>query len=168
MKMKKKIKIKAFLIAASLLILVSCIPRFYHYQLNYFDLNKKYSIRIGYPITEWEVGSKSKNRRIGINKELIYTGIENNIIRLVYREYYIDSDLIYGVKTARASFFMNLEYDLNQSKTIVFQDLTIKVLKADNREITFEVIQAPKQVFPVEIKNNQDQNISNHPMDFGD
>lgn len=65
--------------------------------------------------------------------ELIYSGIMNNIIVLSYREYIDD--------LARPAFFQEIKYDLNNSETITFKTLEIKVMKANNNEISFVVLQ---------------------------
>jgi len=64
--------------------------------------------------------------------ELIYTGRTDNKINIVYREYKDD--------LARSSFYQNLSYDLNESDLIRFKSLKIKILEANNSDITFKVI----------------------------
>ena len=64
--------------------------------------------------------------------ELIYTGITGNTISISYREF-VDN-------LSRPAFDHELTYDLNESDEITFRSLKIRVLKADNAKIRFEVI----------------------------
>jgi hypothetical protein len=64
--------------------------------------------------------------------ELIYTGISKNTIRIAYREYVKDM--------ARPAFFQDLSYDLDESDTLQFKSIRIKILQANNSLIKFIVI----------------------------
>jgi len=64
--------------------------------------------------------------------ELIYTGIEENNLNIVYREYVDDF--------ARSSFFQNLTYNLNNSKIISFKSVKIEVIESNNSQIRFKVL----------------------------
>lgn len=64
--------------------------------------------------------------------ELVYSGIAAGGIHISYREF---SD--YRV---RPTFFQELNYDLKESNQITFRSLKIRVLKADNTTIKFQVI----------------------------
>jgi hypothetical protein len=64
--------------------------------------------------------------------ELIYSGREGDVIRIVYREY--TGDFI------RPAFAQELRYDLGESRIIRFRSLEIEILEADNSEITFRVL----------------------------
>lgn len=66
-------------------------------------------------------------------QELIYSGRSGSTISLNYREY--KDDFI------RPAFFQEARYDLNESDTISFKDFRIKVLKANNNQIDFIVLQ---------------------------
>jgi len=67
-----------------------------------------------------------------IRKELIYSGKSASTIKVSYREY--------RGGYAAPAFFQNLEYDLNESKTIKFQRFTIDVLEATNQAFTYRII----------------------------
>lgn len=64
--------------------------------------------------------------------ELLYTGKENNIINIVYREYVND--------LARNSFYQNLTYDLSESNIIKFKSIEIEILNSSNSELSFKII----------------------------
>jgi len=67
-----------------------------------------------------------------INYELIYSGINKDTIRLLYREYTVDD-------MARASFFQELTYPKN-SNFIRFKKMKIKIHNVTGEQITFSVI----------------------------
>lgn len=64
--------------------------------------------------------------------ELLYSGITGTTIIISYREY-ID-------KMARSAFYQELRYDLEQSDEITFRTLKMKIIKANNQNITFKVL----------------------------
>lgn len=129
--------------------IISCIPLLYKYSDNLFDIGKEYSIKLGYPIVEWESGYKNDDYAYAIRKEIIYAGLDHNILKLVYREYFLEKvkDKPYKSLLARDPFRINLTYDLNLSKIIAYQDLKIKILHADNEQIKFIVLNAPKEFY---------------------
>jgi len=65
--------------------------------------------------------------------ELIYQGIDNGTLRILYREYTKDD-------MARPSFFQTLTYRLTDDTTIYFKKFVIKVHSADNRQLVFTVL----------------------------
>jgi hypothetical protein len=76
-------------------------------------------------------------------KELLYSGRENNILHITYREYYLKFSEYGAASLAREPFFQHVYYDLKTSDEIVFQDWVIKVLDANNKEIRFKVVKEP-------------------------
>ncbi len=64
--------------------------------------------------------------------DLSYNGMTEGVICIAYEEY-----VNYR---ARPSFREELSYDLNKSDIIVFRSIKIRVLKADNEVIEFQVI----------------------------
>ena len=75
-----------------------------------------------------------------LNYEIVYSGINNKIITLMYREY-DKKDF------ARTAFFQNVSYTLNDNEpTIIrFKDLEIKVFDAGNEGIEFSVTKDDSQ-----------------------
>jgi len=67
-----------------------------------------------------------------VNYELLYGGINNVGLNIMYREYTRD-DL------AKPSFYQNLVYETNASE-IRFKDSKISIIKADNEKIIFNVV----------------------------
>ena len=96
----------------------------YHYAMGY--LYGKISVS-GIEDTTVEKWGKDSFKR-----ELVYSGISQNTISILYREY---SDNI-----ARPAFSQELKYDLSQGTTIGYKGSRFEVVKATNTEIIYKVI----------------------------
>jgi len=80
----------------------------------------------------FEETTKISKSETNFKQEFIYNGRVNNSLKFIYREF--TGDL------ARQSFSQEIQYDLNQSNTIGFKDLSIEILKATNQQIEYRVI----------------------------
>lgn len=69
--------------------------------------------------------------RPSLTRELIYNGRVNNDVKIIYRE--LSNDIM------RPAFQQNLQYDMDSSKEIAFQEVSLNVINADNKEITYIV-----------------------------
>jgi hypothetical protein len=78
----------------------------------------------------WRVSQRASQDFV--RKELLYSGKSANTIKVSYREF--------RGGFAAPAFSQNLEYDLNESKTINFQKFTLEVLSATNQAITYRVV----------------------------
>lgn len=78
----------------------------------------------------WRVSERASQDFV--RKELLYSGKSANTIKVSYREF--------RGGFAAPAFSQNLEYDLNESKTINFQKFTLEVLSATNQTITYKVL----------------------------
>lgn len=76
-----------------------------------------------------EVTTENKN---SFQQTLIYNGKIGNKINIGYREFSGDF--------ARPAFTNNVEYDLSESKQIVYKGALIDVINASNQSITYKVI----------------------------
>jgi hypothetical protein len=65
-------------------------------------------------------------------KSLIYTGKEQNVIKVSYREF--------SGNFARPVYTVDVTYDLNESNIIAFQSAKLRIVEATNTSITYEVI----------------------------
>jgi len=65
-------------------------------------------------------------------RELVYSGISQNTITVVYREFKDSS--------ARPAFTQEVKYDLSQDRVIGYQGARFEVLNAGNTDITYKVI----------------------------
>jgi len=80
-------------------------------------------------------GDFSGEKVSGVREELIYNGIVNNTLNLIFREYFITEDRA----LIRASFTFQLTYDLSISKVIIFRNTAIEILIANSQGISFVV-----------------------------
>lgn len=108
-----------------------------------FGLNSVIETTAGGVLIQWESGMRNRVygwKFDGIRKSLVYDGIATSIIKVSYREYYIDERT--GGE-AKQSFYQEFQFDLNQSDLITFQDIKIKVEYANSESIQFKVLQPP-------------------------
>jgi len=75
---------------------------------------------------------KEKTHEGSFKRELIYTGISQNTLSILYREFKNDF--------ARPSFSQDIKYDLSQSKMIGYKGARFEVISASNTEIVYKVI----------------------------
>lgn len=154
-----------YLLLCFVLLLGGCS---YHnfYQTNY-QLNKAVSARVGDPLILIEAGiSLNEIKETHHKTELIYTGINKNIINIVYNEYkksgLSDGDLI--IVPGKTLY---LTFDLNNSNTIRIKDYQIEILKAGNDNIEYKVL--TEMLLPVEQPLYEDSiynySVSRYEMD---
>ena len=114
---------------------MSTIP----YSYRNYDIGKIDSCNVGNPIISIQEGVRDKllNNFYGNERELIYTGISNNTISLMYREYYSNPNGTF----IRPAFSMPLQYDLNSSTDITFKEFSIEVVDASTKQIIYRILQ---------------------------
>jgi len=78
----------------------------------------------------WE--TKDEYSQDYLRRELLYSGKSGNVIKVSYREF--------RGGYAAPAFFQNLEYDLNESRTIKFRRFTLDIRDANNQSITYTVV----------------------------
>jgi hypothetical protein len=107
-----------------------------HYLKTNYDVGQTIEATIGSPLLRVESGERNKyNPDVIMTKhelQLIYGGMTGSIIKVAYREF--------GNDLARPAFSQELQYDLQQSDTIAFQAIRLKVLKATNEKISVMVL----------------------------
>lgn len=79
-----------------------------------------------------EVTNRPISSEHAFQQTLVYNGRVGDKINIGYREFY--------GSTARPAFNNNVEYDLATSDTIAYRGAKLKIIKADNSSITFEVL----------------------------
>ena len=67
---------------------------------------------------------------------LTYTGKSASNIKIAYREFSGENDR----RRARTAFYLDLEYDLEESAIIAFRDIHIEVIEATSSNIHFRVL----------------------------
>lgn len=79
-----------------------------------------------------------------VERELLYSGREGDILHITYREYANRTDSGGSVGSyIRADFTQNVSYDLKTSDMIVFKGWELQVLEASNHLIRFKVVKEP-------------------------
>lgn len=73
-----------------------------------------------------------------ILSELVYSGISQNTLSILYREFYRDQKT--GLHYAKPAFYQELKYDLSQGNTIGYKGARFRVIKATNTSIKYEVL----------------------------
>lgn len=96
----------------------------YHFALKYIYGNTPV---IGIKNTTTEKWGKDSFKR-----ELVYSGVSQNTISILYREFSNDM--------ARPAFSQDLKYDLTQGKEIGFKGARFEVIKANNTGIVYKVL----------------------------
>jgi len=76
-----------------------------------------------------KVTAEKKDR---FKQEFTYNGRVGDALKFIYREYVNDY--------ARPAFTQDLQYDLSESKTIGFRGMRIKIIKATNTKIEYQVL----------------------------
>lgn len=65
-------------------------------------------------------------------QELLYNGRAGNVVKFLYREFIN--------KNARPAFTQDVQYDLNEGKTVGFKSARIEIIDATNLSITYRVL----------------------------
>jgi hypothetical protein len=114
-----------------------------------FALNVQKQASVGSSILQIEAGwmnasinTTKKNR--GLIQELVYGGVSNRTIKLLYREYLRKDQVV----IQRPSYSQELQYDLNESNVITFRAIKLRVDSANNNQITFVVLECPDPPIP--------------------
>lgn len=90
-------------------------------------------IKIG--LASITTSEKCLKRSVGsFRKELIYSGISNGSISVLYREFYDDM--------ARPAFSQDLRYDLKDGDEIGYKGSRFKVIKASNTGLKYKVLKS--------------------------
>jgi len=109
------------------------LPNGIKFDMNEFNASKKVLQQRKIENAQQKEIQTTVQPKAPINYELIYGGKDLTGLHVVYREYTND-----GI--ARQAFYQNLNYE-NNAKTIQFKNLNIEIVKADNKQITFKVLE---------------------------
>jgi len=85
-----------------------------------------------HPEIDYSVTSDEEWGENSFKRELIYSGVSQSTVSILYREFKNDM--------ARPAFSQELKYDLSQSKIIGFRGARFQVIKATNIELQFKVL----------------------------
>ena len=106
------------------------------FLLRDFEKDKPKTTNVGSVMMTVLAGYKNdvyQNIRDAFRQELLYGGIDHNVIQVDYREYQVNAN---GT-LIRDAYTQSVKYDLSVSKTIKFRSIEIDVLEANTNEITF-------------------------------
>lgn len=84
------------------------------------------------PIAGIEYTTSEKWSEGSFKRELVYSGVSQGTITILYREY--------QENIVRPAFSQELKYDLSQSRTIGYKGARFEVIKATNTDMTYRVI----------------------------
>lgn len=73
-----------------------------------------------------------KRDDLSFKKELVYTGISQKVVSILYREFNEDM--------ARPAFSQDLKYDLSESNIIGYRGARFEIIKATNQELTYKTL----------------------------
>lgn len=127
--MKKNILL---LLILNILIISGCYTQ--RYMIKSFEIGQEIQSNIGNPMIIFEYFSGNA----GFRQELIYSGINNNLISILYREYFIN---IKGT-FIKEGYTNQAIYDLNLGDDITYRDTKLKIIFADNNIIRFIVTES--------------------------
>ncbi len=145
-------------------IILSCFGcgRSVQFVIKDYKIEQISHTSVGNPMLSWAIGTRTQSTKFkdtvvvfrsgdqikgaeGTFKELVYKGVLDNNVKILYREYSM-SDLFFPnslVITAKPIFFLDLAYDLSKENTIAFQDFIIRIESADQQQIEYTVIGEP-------------------------
>ena len=69
---------------------------------------------------------------LSFRKELVYTGISQTVVNILYREFKDDM--------ARPAFSQDLKYDLSESKVVGYRGARFEIIKATNQGLTYKTL----------------------------
>lgn len=127
---------------------VSPLPRspessFARVPIEDYAVNRPTTVTVGSRMIGWGFETIYGGYRTvtsdGLQVELVYGGIDHNVISVLYREYGRTSDGWF----VRPGYSQDLRYDLNVAKSIAFREVRITVENADQESITFTVTKSP-------------------------
>lgn len=161
--MDTRFQIPSMALLLSFLIFACAAP--IPFLIKDYQIGKISETSIGNPILRWATGTRVPrdrpyrvgdvdaigNRKVvfqsieevekpnGTLKELIYKGTTDDRMQCVYREYNLAE---FGA-VAKPVFFLDVTYDLKQSKVIGYQDFKIRIESADQQKVVFTVLEEP-------------------------
>jgi hypothetical protein len=92
------------------------------------------SIPLSYPKSSIPFTKSFQQTRdeLSFRKELVYTGIAQNVVSILYREFKDD--------TARPAFSQDLKYDLSESNVVGYRGARFEIIKATNQGLTYKTL----------------------------
>lgn len=104
------------------------------YMKRSFEIGKEIQTNIGKAMITFEFFNGSE----GFRQELIYSGINNKAISILYREYTVNLQGVF----IKEGYTNQAIYDLSLSNDITYSDTKFKIIFADNNSIQFIVVES--------------------------
>ena len=122
----------------SIILLNSCAGQ---YIVEGYEEGIEKTVKVGEVLLSYEEGKRHSvawwDRRSAYKEELVYAGIENNVIKIDYRLYYFQDGSYY----IKDGFTQRLSYDISEEDIITYEKYKIQIIKANSSGITFIVLQ---------------------------
>jgi len=130
-----------FLTCVLVLLIISCSSSV-RYFLKSIENDTNSEATIGSEMITWEEGQKEAGGKIisAVRRALVYGGMKDSIINIQFREY----NIVHGSEYPVFTFDQNVNYNLNESDTILYSSLSIKVLKAETQKIEYVILEGPR------------------------
>ena len=126
------------LFVLSVILLYSCFSQF---TVKGYEVGVEKTVNVGEALLSYEEGKRHSaaewDIRSATKEELVYAGIENNVIKIDYRQYYYQDGSYY----IKDGFTQRLSYDISEEDIITYKNYKIQVIKANSSGITFIVLQ---------------------------
>lgn len=107
-----------------------------HPYINTLGWHNNKLTNVGYNVGDklFEPQIKTEKAETGSFKiEIIYSGLQENNLRAIYKEYKDD--------IARPAFYQELSYNLNKSKIIRYKQFKIEIINATNENLEYIVLE---------------------------
>ncbi len=124
-----------------LVALGGCAPAASRFYIQEYSLNQPTTVTVGSTMMRWGYGDQTDFglSKSGLSMELLYGGIDHDVILVTYREYTIQG----ASEFARGDFSQALRYDLAKSHLITFKYAQLSIENADQAGVTFIVVKGP-------------------------
>lgn len=142
---------KKLVLLSIVILLMGCQPAFYSREVSP-KVDVLSQVNVGSEIYSLFVGtSNSSGFKYGDYEELIYTGTSQNVVYILYREYY--NGIGQSSILLKPAFSHEYRYDISTQKTITFRNLQFEILSADGDKIVYKLLKAPSN-FKTEVVND--------------
>jgi hypothetical protein len=126
--------VKNIIVGFISLLLISCNSM--QYVTKSFELGKVYTVAVGMPMLQVETGDKTNIAKTAFVTELSYSGVNDNIVHMFSKIYPIG----YPADYLKNTINQPIQYNIKDSKEILYNDVKIEILEATQSTITYKII----------------------------
>ncbi len=126
------------------------------YQVTHYDLNKEYSTPLGSPMVVREdcrgdtYQLAASLKQCTLRQEIVYSGRRGDFLSFTYREYAGEGGKYRSEPLFTDNFAVNIKHDNVAS----YKDIYMRVIEANDRSITFTVID-PNKYYPIGLEGGK-------------